>query len=1079
MDARTAGRGVGLSMWIVRIGAGLGAFVAPASEPRWHQRKSGWRIVVLGSLMAGTLAATMSDARADCNPAAGNNVTATCTGTTLNQGANPPPSGAGVDGYGSGVETGLTVNVSNGASVTGTNNGINAADVSVNNGTGATITGHGANGINARIGAATVINSGTISGNISSGNGIFAETNATVTNNAGASITGFDGILARTLGSVINLTNSGSISGTGDTGVLSVGSATVTNNAAGTITGQLVGIDTSGPATVSNFGMISGASGVGIIASSGPVTVTNYAGATIIGGFSGIQAGAAGANVVNFGTIAGGTGEGVEISNGGGTVINGAGASITAGIGVQADVIASPTGTLTVVNSGSITGTRDNGIFSGTSVTVTNNAGGTITGRNQTIAADGAANVINSGVISGNRVAIGGSTVTVTNNAGATITGEITASAGGSAVTNAGSISATGRSPLAIGFAGTGNTLTLIPGSTISGLVVGTGADTLQLGGSGAATFDASQLGSASTLQYQGFGTLNKIDNSVWTLTGTSPYAGAVNVNGSTLVVDGDISGASGLTVNAAGTLAGIGTVGATAVNGGTLAPGDNGVGMLTVKGSLTMTAASTYLVQLSGASNSSVNVTGAAAPGGATVDAAIRGSFVSKQYTILTATGGVSGTFAPGVIMTGLPSFSASLGYDATHAYLNLSPNFGNGLPSNQQAVANALSNSFNSNGGIPLLYGSLTPAALTQASGESATGSLQTTFNAMGQFLGLLTDPFMSRGGGVAGATAPTGYADEDGEQASAYASSKRLAHERDAYAMFTKAPLAKVYEPRWSVWAAGFGGSQSTDGNTLVVSNNTTSSIYGTAVGADYLLSPTTIAGFALAGGGTSFSVVNAGSGRSDLFQAGAYFRHKEGPAYVSAALAYGWQDITTNRTVTIAGLDQLRAEFNANAWSGRVEGGYRFVAPVAGGVGITPYAAGQFTTFELPSYAESVVTGTPNFALAYGAQSITDARSELGIRSDKSFAVQNGVLTLRGRLAWAHDFDPSRAIAATFQALPGASFVVNGAAQASESALTTASVEMKWINGWSAAATFEGEFSDVTRSYAGKGVVRYAW
>jgi len=29
------------------------------------------------------------------------------------------------------------------------------------------------------------------------------------------------------------------------------------------------------------------------------------------------------------------------------------------------------------------------------------------------------------------------------------------------------------------------------------------------------------------------------------------------------------------------------------------------------------------------------------------------------------------------------------------------------------------------------------------------------------------------------------------------------------------------------------------------------------------------------------------------------------------------------------------------------------------------------------------------------------------------------------------------------------------------------------------GWSTAATFEGEFSDVTRSYAGKGVVRYAW
>ena len=41
------------------------------------------------------------------------------------------------------------------------------------------------------------------------------------------------------------------------------------------------------------------------------------------------------------------------------------------------------------------------------------------------------------------------------------------------------------------------------------------------------------------------------------------------------------------------------------------------------------------------------------------------------------------------------------------------------------------------------------------------------------------------------------------------------------------------------------------------------------------------------------------------------------------------------------------------------------------------------------------------------------------------------------------------------------------------------LTAASAEVKWLNGFSVAATFEGEFSNVTRSYAGKGVVRYAW
>jgi uncharacterized protein with beta-barrel porin domain len=292
-----------------------------------------------------------------------------------------------------------------------------------------------------------------------------------------------------------------------------------------------------------------------------------------------------------------------------------------------------------------------------------------------------------------------------------------------------------------------------------------------------------------------------------------------------------------------------------------------------------------------------------------------------------------------------------------------------------------------------------------------------------------------------------------------------------------MFTKAPPA--FEQRWSVWASGFGGSQTTSGNAAVGSNDTTSRIAGTAVGADYLISPTTIAGFALAGGGTNFSVANGGTGRSDLFQAGAYLLHTNGPAYVSAALAFGWQDITTNRIVTVAGFDQLRAEFNADAWSGRLEGGYRFVQPWLGGIGITPYAAAQFVTFDLPAYAEQAIVGTNNFALAYGARDVTDVRSELGIRADKSYALANGILTLRGRLAWAHDFDPDRSIAATFQSLPGASFVVNGAAQAFDSALTTASVEMKWRNGWSAAATFEGEFSNVTQSYAGKGVVRYTF
>ena len=384
----------------------------------------------------------------------------------------------------------------------------------------------------------------------------------------------------------------------------------------------------------------------------------------------------------------------------------------------------------------------------------------------------------------------------------------------------------------------------------------------------------------------------------------------------------------------------------------------------------------------------------------------------------------------------TDLPSgFNASLSYDTKDAYLNLALNIvpprGTGLNANQQNVANAIVNSFNSSGGIPIVFGALTPAGLTQLSGEVGTGSQQTTFNAMNQFIGVMTDPFVAgRGDTVSAGGTAAAFADEE---ALAYAQKRSPS---DALAAInTKAPpRAPTFEQRWSVWAAAFGGSQATDGNVVVGSNDTRSSIYGTAVGADYRFSPNTIAGFAIAGGGTSFSVANSlGGGRSDLFQVGAFIRHDVGPAYLTGALAYGWQDITTDRTVTIAGIDQLRAEFKAHAWSGRLEGGYRFVAQ---GVGLTPYAAGQVTTFDLPNYAETAIVGADMFALAYNSKSVTDSRSELGLRTDKSFAMQDSILTLRGRFAWAHDFNPDRSIGATFQTLPGASFVVNGAAQANE-------------------------------------------
>jgi hypothetical protein len=67
----------------------------------------------------------------------------------------------------------------------------------------------------------------------------------------------------------------------------------------------------------------------------------------------------------------------------------------------------------------------------------------------------------------------------------------------------------------AITFTGGTNTLQLQAGSSITGNVVGTGSDTLQLGGSTNANFDISQV--ASSGQYQGFASFQKLGTSTWT----------------------------------------------------------------------------------------------------------------------------------------------------------------------------------------------------------------------------------------------------------------------------------------------------------------------------------------------------------------------------------------------------------------------------------------------------------------------------------------------------------------------------------------------------------------------------------
>jgi uncharacterized protein with beta-barrel porin domain len=551
------------------------------------------------------------------------------------------------------------------------------------------------------------------------------------------------------------------------------------------------------------------------------------------------------------------------------------------------------------------------------------------------------------------------------------------------------------------------------------------------------------------------------------------------------LSVNGFI-GDSAVLVNTAATLAGNGVVGTTIVAGGTLAPGNNSIGTLAVQGSLTLSAAATYLVQVSPTTASRTNVTGTASLAGTVQAQFSSGSYVAHSYTIVSALGRLGNFDA--LTTSGLPAgFAASLSYDNNDAFLNLTAVLGqqsNGQPvpttalnQNQRNVANGLNNFFNSGGtltpGFGPVFGLTGPNlanALSSLSGEAATGAPRVAFEMSNQFMLLMLDPFTSGRGGNGVIGAPAGMARTSFAQEPEPAPFPPFDITPEL-----KAPEATSFDRRWSSWGGGFGGYSSTGGNTVVGSNTVTGHEFGAVAGADFRITPNAAIGFALAGGGTAWGLAQGlGGGRSDAFQAGIYTTARAGEAYIASAFAFTNHWMSTDR-VAFAG-DHLTANFDARNFAGRIETGYRFGTPT---LGLTPYAAGQAQAFYAPAYSESDV-GIGGFGLSYNAKTATDLRSEVGARFD-TFAPLGDVagIVLRARAAWAHDWVSDPSLLAVFAALPGASFTVTGAVPPPNSALASVSAELQLTRTMSLLAKFDGQFASQSTTYAGTGTVRMIW
>jgi uncharacterized protein with beta-barrel porin domain len=1009
------------------------------------------------------------------------------------------------------VENGGSISFTS-SSTAGNANIVNAGDVEFNNTSTAatsTITNNAVMNFQdtSAAGSATITNgaTGSLSFNSNSTAG-----SATITNNSGGTI---DFNNSSTAGTSQITNNSGGTITFHDTTTAST--ATITNSSGGSV--AFNDTSTAGSAIIGNAGTLafndtSTAGTASILANSGAITFNNSATGGSASFTSGglidfhdtSTAGTASASYTNTGSItfhdsstAGAAG---FTNNIGGTItFNDTSTAGSATFTNNAALVfnnSADAGTATITGSVGSSTTFNNG-STANAAHITNS--GTLTFNNLSTA--GTATITNNDVTIFNNVATAGS-ASITNHGGiafnnsataenssilndGTLTFNQSATAGNATITTNAStvfngVSSGGTARFITNPGGSVDFSGLTSGGTTAGSIEGggnyvLGPNTLTVGNNNLSTTVSGSITS-------GGGDLVKVGTGTLTLAGINGITGSTVINGGTLSITGSALG-SPFFVNSGGTLNGTGSVGAITVNsGGTLMPGlPASVGTLHVSNNVQFNSGATYQILIQGATNSQTQATGTATlNSGAAVNIASGSTInVNQKYTILTAAGGVSGQFNPNVTFG---AFKGTLSYDAndvflTFSFTNLAPLLPPGAPINVVNVANAIDNFVAGGGMLPpglanlaMLSQSQLEGALTQLSGELGTGAQRSSFQLMNQFMSLLLDPLADGHGDGIG---PLPFAPDRPQ-------TTFTPEVANAYASVLKAPAAPipVYGP-WRAWGAAFGGANSITGDPVIVgSHDVRTTAGGFAAGLDYRASPDTVLGLALAGAATGWDLsAGLGSGHSDAFQAGLYAKHQFGQAYLSGALAFANYWASTSRVVTVAGTDTLKASFDAQSFGGRLEGGYRVsFAPFT----LTPYAAAQAQSFRLPGYSETAASGSPQFALSYAGQTSTATRAELGSWLSHNVLLAGGdTAVLFGRLAWAHDWFSHLAVTPSFQALPGASFVVNGAAPPHDLALVTAGAEWRLRSNWSLMGRFDGEFGDGAQTYTGTARVRYAW
>ncbi len=712
---------------------------------------------------------------------------------------------------------------------------------------------------------------------------------------------------------------------------------------------------------------------------SGAGSVALYSGATTLSGTNSYTGGT---------TISGGTLIGDSSSLTGNIVNNAALEFDQASTGSFAGAI-SGSGTLTKSGSGALTLSGANSYSGGTTIT-----GGTLIGDSSSLTGD------------------------IVNNAALEFSQASTGSFAG-AISGSGTLTKSGSGALTLSGANSYSGGTTITGGTLIG-------DSSSLTGNivnnAALEFSQANTGSFAGA-ISGSGTLTKSGAGNLILSGANTYTGGTTVSNGTLSVNGSLTGNVALL---GGTLGGSGYVGGVnAASGTTVAPG-NSIGTLNVANA-SFAAGSTYAVELNdggfaaGANSDFLNATGAVnIAGGAVSVMPVNGTdtgatYIPGTYTIITAAGGVTGTFTS---------------VSDTYAFLDFALSY----DSNNVFLSSLQVNSFAS--------AADTPNQSAAAAALSALGLGNSLYNAV------LALPTTQQARAAFDVTSGEGFA----TVASALLQSSRYPRE---------AMLGRGQGTGTGGWATGFSAR-----STLAGSGNASTANFdtnGLVVGYDRDVENFTL-GAAAHFGQVRLSLPDRTTTlRSTDIGAGIYGSAR----FDGVTFAFGGDftrhQITSERQVSMAGFsDTLTADYAAYTTQVFGEVSYDFDF---GEATVTPFARAAFVHTSYDAFTET--GGAAALSSAAGSQ---DALfTTLGVRARQEFALDNGGKGwLEGTIGWRHAFAAAPDASNNFAS--GGAFSVTGASLAQDAVLIGVGIGVEIAPGATVSLGYSGEFSGNSADHA---------